>query len=96
MAAVCRAFGPKFARCHHGIRAAAPGHAALRTAFSRFHDGKDCKGKIFLFWGNVKSVRLYKAAAGITILHLDLHENVINEGHRHRGLSALVDLVARK
>jgi len=39
---------------------------------------------------------LREAFAGMTILHLAEHEDVIEEGTRHRGLSALVDLVARK
>ena len=39
---------------------------------------------------------LRQAFADMTILHLREHEDVIEEGERHKGLSALVDLVARK
>jgi cyclopropane fatty-acyl-phospholipid synthase-like methyltransferase len=39
---------------------------------------------------------LRQAFADMTIVHLREHEDVIEEGERHKGLSALVDLVARK
>jgi SAM-dependent methyltransferase len=39
---------------------------------------------------------LRQAFADMTILHLREHEDVIEEGERHKGLSALVDMVARK
>ncbi|MGB8274173.1 MAG: class I SAM-dependent methyltransferase, partial [Alphaproteobacteria bacterium] len=39
---------------------------------------------------------LRQAFADMTILHLREHEDVIEEGERHSGLSALVDMVARK
>jgi cyclopropane fatty-acyl-phospholipid synthase-like methyltransferase len=39
---------------------------------------------------------LRESFADMTILHLREHEDVIEEGERHKGLSALVDMVARK
>lgn len=39
---------------------------------------------------------LRTAFAGLTILRLDAHDSVISEGTAHHGMSALVDLVARK
>lgn len=39
---------------------------------------------------------LQDAFSGLEILHLQEHDSVIEEGTGHRGLSALVDLVARK
>jgi SAM-dependent methyltransferase len=34
--------------------------------------------------------------ASLEILHLAEHEEMVEEGHGHRGMSALIDLVARK
>ena len=34
--------------------------------------------------------------ARLEILHLRSHDDVIEEGTAHRGMSALIDLVARK
>lgn len=42
------------------------------------------------------SAMLRDAFAGMEILHLQEHDTVINEGHGHQGMSALIDLVARK
>jgi cyclopropane fatty-acyl-phospholipid synthase-like methyltransferase len=39
---------------------------------------------------------LREAFAGLEILHLAEHEDVLNEGTKHVGRSALIDLVARK
>lgn len=39
---------------------------------------------------------LREAFAGMEILHLHPHDSVIEEGSGHRGMSALIDLVARK
>lgn len=39
---------------------------------------------------------LREAFAGMEILHLEEHDSVISEGCGHSGMSALVDLVARK
>jgi SAM-dependent methyltransferase len=39
---------------------------------------------------------LRKACAGMEILHLRSHDSVLGEGTAHRGMSALIDLVARK
>ena len=39
---------------------------------------------------------LRTAFAGFEILHLEEHDSVISEGRGHHGMSALVDLVARK
>jgi 2-polyprenyl-3-methyl-5-hydroxy-6-metoxy-1,4-benzoquinol methylase len=39
---------------------------------------------------------LREAFAPLEILHLREHEDVMNEGHGHQGMSALIDLVARK
>ena len=39
---------------------------------------------------------LRAAFADIEILHLREHEDVINEGVAHRGMSALIDMVAHK
>lgn len=39
---------------------------------------------------------LREAFADLEILHLVEHDDVLDEGPRHRGMSALIDLVARK
>ena len=39
---------------------------------------------------------LRKSFAALEILHLAEHEEMVEEGHGHRGMSALIDLVARK
>jgi cyclopropane fatty-acyl-phospholipid synthase-like methyltransferase len=39
---------------------------------------------------------LRTAFADFTLLHLESHDSVIHEGSGHNGLSALIDLVARK
>ena len=39
---------------------------------------------------------LQSAFAGLDILHLAEHEDLMDEGHGHQGMSALIDLVARK
>ncbi|KAF1711539.1 SAM-dependent methyltransferase [Pseudoxanthomonas kalamensis DSM 18571] len=39
---------------------------------------------------------LREAFAGMDILHLHAHDSEIAEGHGHHGMSALIDLVARK
>ena len=39
---------------------------------------------------------LRESFAGLEILHLASHDDVIEEGTAHRGMSALIDLVARK
>lgn len=39
---------------------------------------------------------LRNAFAGMDILHLHEHDDTIKEGRGHHGLSALIDLVARK
>ncbi|HEX5364970.1 MAG TPA: SAM-dependent methyltransferase, partial [Gallionella sp.] len=39
---------------------------------------------------------LREAFVGMEILHLAEHDSVISEGAGHRGMSALIDLVARK
>lgn len=39
---------------------------------------------------------LHAAFAGMEILHLREHDEVINEGVAHHGMSALIDMVARK
>jgi len=46
---------------------------------------------------NLYTAELLRAAfADMTILHLREYEEIISEGVRHSGMSALVDLVARK
>jgi hypothetical protein len=39
---------------------------------------------------------LREAVAGLEILHLREHDDALSEGTKHVGLSALIDLVARK
>jgi SAM-dependent methyltransferase len=39
---------------------------------------------------------LRNSFASLEILHLAEHEEMVEEGHGHRGMSALIDLVARK
>jgi hypothetical protein len=39
---------------------------------------------------------LYDAFSDFEILHLEEHDSVVDEGSGHSGLSALVDMVARK
>jgi SAM-dependent methyltransferase len=39
---------------------------------------------------------LRESFATLEILHLAAHDDVVDEGHGHRGMSALVDLVARR
>ena len=39
---------------------------------------------------------LREAVAGMEIMHLQEHDDVLGEGTKHVGLSALIDLVARK
>jgi len=39
---------------------------------------------------------LREAFAALEILHLAEHEEAVDEGHGHRGMSALIDLLARK
>ena len=39
---------------------------------------------------------LRDAFAGMALLHLSEHDETLDEGHGHRGLSALIDLVARQ
>ncbi len=39
---------------------------------------------------------LRESFAGLDILHLAAHDDMIDEGDAHRGMSALIDLVARK
>lgn len=39
---------------------------------------------------------LRESFAGLEILHLASHDDVLDEGTAHRGMSALIDLVARK
>jgi SAM-dependent methyltransferase len=46
---------------------------------------------------NMYTAEMLRAAfAGFDILHLEEHDSVISEGTGHDGISALVDLVARK
>jgi len=46
---------------------------------------------------NLYTEDLLRAAfGGLEILHLASHDDVLDEGPRHRGMSALIDLVARK
>jgi SAM-dependent methyltransferase len=46
---------------------------------------------------NMYTAEMLRAAfAGFEILHLEEHDSVISEGTGHDGISALVDLVARK
>lgn len=46
---------------------------------------------------NMYTAAMLRAAfAGLEILHLEEHDSVISEGRGHHGMSALVDLVARK
>jgi len=46
---------------------------------------------------NMYTAEMLRAAfAGFEILHLEEHDSVICEGTGHDGISALVDLVARK
>ena len=39
---------------------------------------------------------LREAVAGLEIVHIREHDDVLSEGTKHVGLSALIDLVARK
>lgn len=39
---------------------------------------------------------LRESFAGLEILHLRTHDDVVDEGPAHRGMSALIDLVARR
>lgn len=39
---------------------------------------------------------LREAFSGMEVLHLSSHDDVLDEGEGHRGMSALIDLVARK